>query len=195
MISRRGFLRLEDEIGARDATFLDPLTEENFIANLYQRFKRDQIYTYIGTMVISINPYKNLGIYSNEVITAYQHHNMLELPSHIYALTEFAFQSMNERNLDQCIIVTGESGSGKTEAAKLALQYLIRGERSAYQDSDSLRDQLLSICPILEAFGNAKTLHNDNSTRFGKFLELEFDFTGYLIGGSITNYQLIVIGL
>ncbi|XP_015787505.1 LOW QUALITY PROTEIN: unconventional myosin-Ia-like [Tetranychus urticae] len=190
MISRRGFLRLEDEIGARDATFLDPLTEENFIANLYQRFKRDQIYTYIGTMVISINPYKNLGIYSNEVITAYQHHNMLELPSHIYALTEFAFQSMNERNLDQCIIVTGESGSGKTEAAKLALQYLIRGERSAYQDSDSLRDQLLSICPILEAFGNAKTLHNDNSTRFGKFLELEFDFTGYLIGGSITNYLL-----
>ncbi|RWS08190.1 unconventional myosin-Ib-like protein, partial [Dinothrombium tinctorium] len=114
MISRRGVLCLDQEVGSSDASCLEPLVEESFVANLHQRYKRDQIYTYIGTMVISINPYKNLAFYSPEVIAAYQHHNMLELPPHIYALTEYAFQSMTERNQDQCIIITGESGSGKT---------------------------------------------------------------------------------
>ncbi|RWS30596.1 myosin IA-like protein [Leptotrombidium deliense] len=114
MISRRGVLCLDQEVGASDASTLEPLIEESFVANLHQRYKRDQIYTYIGTMVISINPYKTLAFYSPEVIAAYQHHNMLELPPHIYALTEYAFQSMNENNQDQCIIIMGESGSGKT---------------------------------------------------------------------------------
>ncbi|KAG8177886.1 hypothetical protein JTE90_001718 [Oedothorax gibbosus] len=184
-----GVLSLDQEIGASDAVLLDPLTEDAFIANLHQRFKRDQIYTYLGNVVVSVNPYKKLALYTTEVIQAYQRCCMFDLPPHIYAAADASFRSMKDRNIDQSVIITGESGAGKTEACKCVMQYLamVSGYTS---DMDCIKEQLLQSNFILEAFGNAKTHRNDNSSRFGKYMEIEFDFKGCPVGGSVTNYLL-----
>jgi len=187
-MSTRTVLSLDQEVGVSDALLLDPLNEDILIANLYQRFKRDQIYTYIGNMIISVNPYKKLAIYTPEIIEAYQNHNMYELPPHIYAVADIAYQSMKTRNQDQCVIISGESGAGKTEASKIIMQYIAAGVKS--EALNSMRNQLLQSNPILEAFGNAKTHCNDNSSRFGKYTDIEFDFKGDPVGGVISNYLL-----
>ncbi|CAG2162923.1 unnamed protein product [Oppiella nova] len=174
-----GVLCLDQEVGQTDTTSLDPFTEDTFIQNLHHRYKRDQIYTYMGTTIIAVNPYKKLSFYSAEVIAAYQHHHLLDLPPHIYAVAEHVFQSMKDRNHDQCIVTTGES-------AKIALQYLIYGS-SRRRNLEYLKEQLLSLNYVLEAFGNAVTIHNNNSSRFGMFLEIEFDFKGDPMGANVTN--------
>ncbi|GFT88678.1 unconventional myosin-Ia [Nephila pilipes] len=142
--------------------------------------------TYIGNVVVSVNPYKKLALYTTEVIHAYQQYSMYELPPHIYAAADASFRSMKDRNLDQSVIITGESGAGKTEACKCVMQYLAMVSGFA-SDMDCIKEQLLQSNFILEAFGNAKTHRNDNSSRFGKYMEIEFDFKGCPIGGSVTN--------
>lgn len=180
---------LEHNVGISDAVLLHPMTEDAFIENLKTRFNHEQIYTYIGTVVVSVNPYQKLPLYTTEVIEEYRCRNIYELPPHIYAISDEAYRSMRDRNLDQCIIISGESGAGKTEASKVIMQYVAQVSGKG-KEIDRVKEQLLQSNPVLEAFGNAKTLRNDNSSRFGKYMDIEFDFKGDPIGGVITNYLL-----
>jgi len=180
---------MDSSVGISDMCLLEPLNEENFIENLRQRFETNQIYTYIGNVVISVNPYTDLPMYSSDVIFDYRSRNIYELPPHIYAIADDAYRSMRDQNFDQCVIISGESGSGKTEASKVIMQY-VAAVSGKGQDIDRVKEQLLQSNPVLEAFGNAKTHRNDNSSRFGKYMDIEFDFRGDPIGGVITNYLL-----
>ncbi|CAG9766650.1 unnamed protein product [Ceutorhynchus assimilis] len=182
-------LSLNQEVGAWDTVLLDPLTEDSFIGNLQQRFKRDHIYTYIGNVLVSINPYRKLALYSADLVESYVKKPPFQLPPHIYGVAESAYRWLNDKSENQCIIVTGESGAGKTEAARIVLQFLVlvSGESPEVK---TINDRLLQANTLLEAFGNAKTMKNDNASRFGKFLDIEFDFRGDPIGGHLTNYFL-----
>ncbi|KAK3106305.1 hypothetical protein FSP39_017437 [Pinctada imbricata] len=140
---------LDNNVGVSDAVLLDPLTEDAFIDNLKERFKHDQIYCYIGSVVVSVNPYKQLQLYTPDLIDEYRARNIYELPPHIYAITDEAYRSMRDRNLDQCIIISGESGSGKTEASKVIMQYVAQVSGKG-QDIDTVKEQLLQSNPVLE---------------------------------------------
>jgi len=179
----------DQEVGCSDLVFQEPVSEEALIENLYHRFKRDQIYTWVSTMLVSINSYKKLSLYTPEVIDKYRCHCLHQLPPHIYSLADRAWHNLRDRGEDQAVILTGESGAGKTEAGKLVMQYIaaVTGQANEFQD---IKYQLLQSNPVLEGFGNAKTLHNDNSSRFGKYIEISFDFKGDPTGGNITNYWL-----
>lgn len=180
---------LEGSVGVEDLILLEPLDEESLIKNLQLRYEKKEIYTYIGNVVISMNPYQQLPIYGPEFIAKYRDYTFYELKPHIYALANVAYQSLKDRDRDQCILITGESGAGKTEASKLVMSYVAavcgKGEQV-----NSVKEQLLQSNPVLEAFGNAKTIRNDNSSRFGKYMDIEFDFKGSPLGGVITNYLL-----
>uniref|UniRef100_A0A1B6HVB5 Myosin motor domain-containing protein n=1 Tax=Homalodisca liturata TaxID=320908 RepID=A0A1B6HVB5_9HEMI len=178
-------LSLEQEVGAWDSVLLDPLTEDSFIANLHQRFKRDHIYTYIGNVLVSINPYKKLAIYSNSLAREYRTRGPFQLPPHIFAVAGSAYRWLRDCNQDQCVVVSGESGSGKTEAARMVLHFITVTSSA----DDVIRERLLQSAPLLEAFGNAKTYRNDNSSRFGKYMDIEFDYKGDPLGGTITNFE------
>ncbi|XP_037791222.1 unconventional myosin-Ia-like [Penaeus monodon] len=182
-----GVPSLEGEVGCPDCAALYPITDDALLHNLHARYKRDQIYTYVGTGLVSVNPYRRLALYTPEVIHAYRSSCVFQLPPHIYAVADAAHRGVWEKNQDQVVVVTGESGSGKTEAAKLVLQYVAAVTPATSQPANQ---RLLQSNPILEAFGNARTRRNDNSSRFGKYMEIEFDHNGGPIGGSITHYLL-----
>ncbi|XP_047100601.1 LOW QUALITY PROTEIN: unconventional myosin-Ia [Schistocerca piceifrons] len=182
-------LSLEHEVGAWDSVLLDPLTEDSFIANLHMRYKRDHIYTYIGNVLVSVNPYKKLALYSPDVARAYLCHGPHQLPPHVYASAACAYRFLRDRHEDQCVVVSGESGAGKTEAARLVLAFLCVPFHQP-PSAAAIRERLVQSAPLLEAFGNAKTYRNDNSSRFGKYLDIEFDYKGDPLGGTITNYLL-----
>lgn len=128
-------------------------------------------------------------MYTGSLIDEYYGTQLYEVPPHLYAIANQAYYSMKEENSDQCVLISGESGAGKTEAAKQILQFLASTSTNTGLSSQ-IRDKLLQSNPILEAFGNAKTLRNDNSSRFGKYMEVQFDFKGEPIGGKIINYLL-----
>nr|CAH0099998.1 unnamed protein product [Daphnia galeata] len=174
-----------------DCISLDPLNEDSLLANLLSRFKRDHIYTYIGNILLSINPYKPLAQYTEQAIADYKLRTVAisQLPPHVFAVADHAWRSLRDFYSDQVIVITGESGSGKTEASKLILQYLGFATGKS-NELETVRQQLLLCNPVLEAFGNAKSIHNDNSSRFGKYIELEFDYRGEPVGGLITHYLL-----
>ncbi|EDO49515.1 predicted protein [Nematostella vectensis] len=180
---------LDNMVGVSDMVLLEPLTEDAIMENLWDRYNAKAIYTYIGNVVVSINPYRKFPLYTREVIAEYRSRNIYELPPHIYAIADDAYRSMRDHNKDQCIIITGESGSGKTEASKVIMQY-VAAVCGKGREVDRVKEQLLQSNPILEAFGNAKTLRNDNSSRFGKYMDIEFDFKGDPVGGVITKYLL-----
>ncbi|XP_070536547.1 unconventional myosin-Ib-like [Ptychodera flava] len=180
---------LDDMVGVGDCVLLDPLTEDAFVENLEKRFRAKDVYTYIGNVVVSVNPYKELPIYGKDKIEEYKGKNLYELPPHIYAIADDAYRSMRDKSRDQCIIISGESGAGKTEASKIVMQY-VAAVSGKGKDIDRVKEQLLQSNPVLEAFGNAKTLRNDNSSRFGKYMDIEFDFKGDPVGGVVTNYLL-----
>ncbi|XP_043823869.1 unconventional myosin-Ia [Dromiciops gliroides] len=180
---------LETSVGVGDMVLLDPLNEESLLKNLDKRFQHNEIYTYIGNVVISVNPYQKLPIFGPEFIDKYKEYNFYELKPHIYALANEAYQSLRDHDKDQCIIITGESGSGKTEASKLVMSY-VAAVCEKGEEVNSVKEQLLQSNPVLEAFGNAKTIRNNNSSRFGKYMDIEFDFKGSPLGGVITNYLL-----
>uniref|UniRef100_A0A7N9CGR5 Myosin IB n=1 Tax=Macaca fascicularis TaxID=9541 RepID=A0A7N9CGR5_MACFA len=180
---------LDNMIGVGDMVLLEPLNEETFINNLKKRFDHSEIYTYIGSVVISVNPYRSLPIYSPEKVEEYRNRNFYELSPHIFALSDEAYRSLRDQDKDQCILITGESGAGKTEASKLVMSYVaaVCGKGA---EVNQVKEQLLQSNPVLEAFGNAKTVRNDNSSRFGKYMDIEFDFKGDPLGGVISNYKL-----
>ncbi|XP_039539482.1 unconventional myosin-Ib isoform X8 [Pimephales promelas] len=180
---------LDNMIGVGDMVLLEPLSEDTFIENLKKRFDHNEIYTYIGSVVISMNPYKSLSIYTAEKVEEYRNRNFYELSPHIYALADEAYRSLRDQDKDQCILITGESGAGKTEASKFVMSY-VAAVCGKGQEVNKVKEQLLQSNPVLEAFGNAKTVRNDNSSRFGKYMDIEFDFKGDPIGGVISNYLL-----
>uniref|UniRef100_A0A672TB88 Myosin IB n=1 Tax=Sinocyclocheilus grahami TaxID=75366 RepID=A0A672TB88_SINGR len=180
---------LDNMIGVGDMVLIEPLSEDTFIENLKKRFDHNEIYTYIGSVVISMNPYKSLPIYTAEKVEEYRNRNFYELSPHIYALADEAYRSLRDQDKDQCILITGESGAGKTEASKFVMSY-VAAVCGKGQEVNKVKEQLLQSNPVLEAFGNAKTVRNDNSSRFGKYMDIEFDFKGDPLGGVISNYLL-----
>jgi len=178
------------KIGLSDSVMIvDYENQEEFKGNLKARFDSNIIYTYIRGVCVSLNPYQDLGIYNGGLIDEYYATQLFELPPHLYAVANAAYYAMKEENTDQCILISGESGAGKTEAAKQILQFLAACATDTGV-SKQIRDRLLMSNPILEAFGNAKTSRNDNSSRFGKYMEIKFDFKGEPIAGRIINYLL-----
>ncbi|KAM4720712.1 myosin-9 [Rhinophrynus dorsalis] len=175
-----------------DMSELACLNEASVLHNLKERYYSGLIYTYSGLFCVVINPYKNLPIYSEEIVDMYKGKKRHEMPPHIYAITDTAYRSMMQDREDQSILCTGESGAGKTENTKKVIQYLayVASSHKTKKDQGELERQLLQANPILEAFGNAKTVKNDNSSRFGKFIRINFDVNGYIVGANIETYLL-----
>ncbi|KAG8140532.1 putative Myosin-10 isoform 2 protein, partial [Naja naja] len=168
-----------------DMAELTCLNEASVLHNLKDRYYSGLIYTYSGLFCVVINPYKNLPIYTEQIVEMYRGKKRHEMPPHIYAISETAYRSM----------LQGESGAGKTENTKKVIQYLahVASSHKARKDHNvpgELEHQLLQANPILEAFGNAKTVKNDNSSRFGKFIRINFDVAGYIVGANIETYLL-----
>ncbi|XP_047237743.1 unconventional myosin-Ih isoform X2 [Girardinichthys multiradiatus] len=184
-----GALTARDRVGIQDFVLLDETTEVAVISNLKKRFTKDLIYTYIGTLLVSVNPYKELDIYSKKQMDVYMGVNFFELPPHIYALADNAYHTMLTEFNNHFILISGESGAGKTEASKKIQQYYAVSCPSTTL-MNTVRDKMLMSNPVLEAFGNAKTLKNDNSSRFGKYMDIQFDRQGDAVGGHILNYLL-----
>uniref|UniRef100_H2SH47 Myosin, heavy chain 9a, non-muscle n=1 Tax=Takifugu rubripes TaxID=31033 RepID=H2SH47_TAKRU len=177
-----------------DMAELTCLNEASVLHNLKERYYSGLIYTYSGLFCVVVNPYKHLPIYSEDIVNMYKGKKRHEMPPHIYAITDTAYRSMMQDREDQSILCTGESGAGKTENTKKVIQYLayIASSFKSKKDqvSGELEKQLLQANPILEAFGNAKTVKNDNSSRFGKFIRINFDVNGYIVGANIETYLL-----
>ncbi|XP_030013825.1 myosin-10 isoform X6 [Sphaeramia orbicularis] len=182
-----------------DMADLTCLNEASVLHNLRERYYSGLIYTYSGLFCVVVNPYKNLPIYTESIVEMYRGKKRHEMPPHIYAISEAAYRSMLQDREDQSILCTGESGAGKTENTKKVIQYLahvasshkggtLGRNKEALQGE--LERQLLQANPILEAFGNAKTVKNDNSSRFGKFIRINFDVAGYIVGANIETYLL-----
>ncbi|NWZ98600.1 MYO15 protein, partial [Nesospiza acunhae] len=160
--------------------------ETSVLLCLKKRFHCNLIYTYIGQILISVNPFKDLSIYSEDVATKYQQGTLSKNAPHIFAIAEMAYTLSQSSGQEQCVLISGHSGSGKTEAAKAIVQYLTM----LYQGSDSHRiRQPCHVLPILESFGNARTILNDNSSRFGKLLSVHLR-QGIVVGTSISQYLL-----
>ncbi|TDL28109.1 hypothetical protein BD410DRAFT_739578 [Rickenella mellea] len=178
------------QVGVSDMTLLTKISNESVNENLEKRWKNGDIYTYIGSVLISVNPFRDLGIYTDTVLQSYKGKNRLEMTPHVYSIAESAYYNMNAYHENQCVIISGESGAGKTEAAKRIMQYIAAvsgGEDSSIQE---IKDMVLATNPLLESFGCAKTLRNNNSSRHGKYLEIMFNDHGEPIGAQITNYLL-----
>ncbi|NWZ97026.1 MYH10 protein, partial [Nesospiza acunhae] len=183
-----------------DMAELTCLNEASVLHNLKDRYYSGLIYTYSGLFCVVINPYKNLPIYSENIIEMYRGKKRHEMPPHIYAISESAYRCMlqgkEHSGLGPCLATPqGESGAGKTENTKKVIQYLahVASSHKGRKDHNipgELERQLLQANPILESFGNAKTVKNDNSSRFGKFIRINFDVTGYIVGANIETYLL-----
>ncbi|KAJ6737067.1 P-LOOP NUCLEOSIDE TRIPHOSPHATE HYDROLASE SUPERFAMILY PROTEIN [Salix viminalis] len=169
--------------GVDDLMQLSYLNEPSVLYNLQYRYNRDMIYTKAGPVLVAINPFKEVPLYGNNYIEAYKNKSM-ESP-HVYAITDTAIREMIRDEVNQSIIISGESGAGKTETAKIAMQYL-----ATLGGGSGIEYEILKTNPILEAFGNAKTLRNDNSSRFGKLIEIHFSETGKISGAKIQTFLL-----
>ncbi|XP_064146325.1 unconventional myosin-Ig isoform X5 [Loxodonta africana] len=179
------------EYGKPDFVLLDQVTMEDFMENLKLRFEKGRIYTYIGEVLVSVNPYQELPLYGPEAITQYQGRELYERPPHLYAVANAAYKAMKRRSRDTCIVISGESGAGKTEASKHIMQYIAAVTNPSQRaEVERVKDVLLNSTCVLEAFGNARTNRNHNSSRFGKYMDINFDFKGDPIGGHIHSYLL-----
>eukprot|EP01080_Neovahlkampfia_damariscottae_P004159 gene4159-7469_t len=172
-----------------DMARLTHLNEPSVYYNLAQRYRDETIYTYSGLFLVAINPYKDTGIYTQAYVDKYKGKNRDEVPPHVFSLADTAYRNMTQNKQNQSMLVTGESGAGKTENTKKIIQYLTQVAGSS-QGGGELEQQIIRTNPLLEAFGNAKTIKNNNSSRFGKFIEIGFNGSGYIVGTKITNYLL-----
>lgn len=202
-----------EDADTEDLINLPYLHEPAILCCLEQRYRTSNIYTYTGPILIAVNPFKKVNLYSAQNLELYYNVGLLKsqgiegntkLPPHVFAIADAAFRSMmnsvqardhsaSPSNCNQSILISGESGAGKTESTKIVLRYLTTvGNSSGGLElaAGSVMDKILQSNPILEAFGNARTIRNDNSSRFGKFIELNFNRRGHLIGGTIRTYLL-----
>nr|XP_046198991.1 unconventional myosin-Vc-like isoform X1 [Oncorhynchus gorbuscha] len=176
-------------VGENDLTALSYLHEPAVLHNLKVRFVESKIiYTYCGIILVAVNPYKQLHIYGDAVINAYSGQNMGDMDPHIFAVAEEAYKQMARNNKNQSIIVSGESGAGKTVSARYAMRYFAMVSKSGSRTH--VEDKVLASNPITEAIGNAKTTRNDNSSRFGKYTEISFDRRYQIIGANMRTYLL-----
>ncbi|NP_001182222.2 myosin-1 [Macaca mulatta] len=182
-----------------DMAMMTHLHEPAVLYNLKERYAAWMIYTYSGLFCVTVNPYKWLPVYNAEVVTAYRGKKRQEAPPHIFSISDNAYQFMLTDRENQSILITGESGAGKTVNTKRVIQYFatiaVTGEKKKEEVTSgkmqgTLEDQIISANPLLEAFGNAKTVRNDNSSRFGKFIRIHFGTTGKLASADIETYLL-----
>ncbi|KAL7842505.1 hypothetical protein SRHO_G00241940 [Serrasalmus rhombeus] len=182
--------------GVEDMAALQDLHEGAILHNLHLRYTQRCIYTYIGSILAAVNPYQQLPeLYSVSAVEHYSRHHLGEIPPHIYAIANECYRSLWKRSNNQCVLISGESGAGKTESTKVILRFLSvmsqqSLEVSARHTSSHVEEALLESSPIMEAFGNAKTVYNNNSSRFGKFIQLHFSQRGNIQGGKIVDYLL-----
>ncbi|XP_075714040.1 unconventional myosin-Ie [Rhinoderma darwinii] len=175
--------------GVDDMVLLSKISEDSIVENLKKRYMDDFIFTYIGPVLISVNPFKQMPYFGEKEIEMYQGAAQYENPPHIYALADNMYRNMIIDRENQCVIISGESGAGKTVAAKYIMGYIskISGGGPKVQH---VKDIILQSNPLLEAFGNAKTVRNNNSSRFGKYFEIQFSPGGEPDGGKISNFLL-----
>ncbi|XP_043241397.1 myosin heavy chain, muscle-like isoform X20 [Amphibalanus amphitrite] len=176
-----------------DMSNLTYLNDASVLHNLKQRYFIKLIYTYSGLFCVAINPYKRFPIYTNRAIAIYKGKRRNEVPPHIFAISDGAYTDMMNNSENQSMLITGESGAGKTENTKKVIAYFANVGASGKKKEDgkgNLEDQVVQTNPVLEAFGNAKTVRNDNSSRFGKFIRIHFGPAGKLAGADIETYLL-----
>uniref|UniRef100_A0A803XVG6 Myosin VIIB n=1 Tax=Meleagris gallopavo TaxID=9103 RepID=A0A803XVG6_MELGA len=172
--------------GVEDMIRLGDLHEAGMVHNLLIRHQQHKIYTYTGSILVAVNPYQLLPLYTVDLIRLYCNKRIGELPPHVFAIADNCYFNMKRNKRDQCCVISGESGAGKTESTKLILQFLaaVSGQHSW------IEQQILEANPILEAFGNAKTIRNDNSSRFGKYIDIYFNHSGVIEGARIEQFLL-----
>ncbi|KAJ3148444.1 Unconventional myosin-Ie [Geranomyces variabilis] len=179
--------------GVEDMTLLSKVTDDQITENLKKRIQADLMFTYIGPTLVAVNPYKKLPYFTETEIEIYHGAASYEHPPHVYAVADKMFQSMITDEENQCVIISGESGAGKTESAKLIMNYIaaVSGKGGSNNSIvDEVKRIILGSNPLLESFGNAKTLRNNNSSRFGKYFEINFGKSGAPGGGKISNFLL-----
>ncbi|GAY37513.1 hypothetical protein CUMW_029580 [Citrus unshiu] len=191
----RVFLRATDDDeehgGVDDMTKLTYLNEPGVLYNLERRYALNDIYTYTGSILIAVNPFTKLPhLYNVHMMEQYKGAPFGELSPHVFAVADASYRAMISEHQSQSILVSGESGAGKTETTKLIMQYLTFVGGRAVGDDKNVEQQVLESNPLLEAFGNARTVRNDNSSRFGKFVEIQFDTNGRISGAAIRTYLL-----
>ncbi|XP_031778801.1 myosin heavy chain, muscle isoform X7 [Nasonia vitripennis] len=181
---------------AEDMSNLTYLNDASVLHNLKQRYYHKLIYTYSGLFCVAINPYKRYPVYTQRCAKLYRGKRRSEVPPHIFAISDGAYVNMLTNSENQSMLITGESGAGKTENTKKVIAYFAtvgastKKDPSASEKKGSLEDQVVQTNPVLEAFGNAKTVRNDNSSRFGKFIRIHFGPSGKLAGADIETYLL-----
>ncbi|OIW12077.1 hypothetical protein TanjilG_15317 [Lupinus angustifolius] len=182
----------EDEHGGvEDMIKLTYLNEPGVLYNLRRRYELNDIYTYTGSILIAVNPFTKIPhLYDTHMMEQYKGAPLGELSPHVFAVTDASYRAMMNEGKSQSILVSGESGAGKTETTKLIMQYLTYVGGRAAGDDRTVEQQVLESNPLLEAFGNARTVRNDNSSRFGKFVEIQFDSNGRISGAAIRTYLL-----
>uniref|UniRef100_A0A3B3WC03 Unconventional myosin-VI n=1 Tax=Poecilia mexicana TaxID=48701 RepID=A0A3B3WC03_9TELE len=179
----------EDDINkhVEDNCSLMYLNEATLLNNVRVRYSKDKIYTYVANILIAVNPYYDIPkLYSADTIKQYQGRSLGTLPPHVYAIADKAYRDMKVLKMSQSIIVSGESGAGKTENTKFVLRYLT----TSYGTGQDIDERIVEANPLLEAFGNAKTVRNNNSSRFGKFVEIHFNEKNAVVGGFVSHYLL-----
>uniref|UniRef100_A0A8B9RPI2 Myosin IXB n=1 Tax=Accipiter nisus TaxID=211598 RepID=A0A8B9RPI2_9AVES len=183
----RGFLPWHQE-DFDDLCNLPSLTETTILENLKCRFLKHKIYTYAGSILIAINPFKFLPIYNPKYVKMYENHQLGKLEPHIFAIADVAYHTMLKKHVNQCIVISGESGSGKTQSTNFLIHCLTALSQKGY--ASGVERTILGAGPVLEAFGNAKTAHNNNSSRFGKFIQVNYLENGIVRGAVVEKYLL-----
>uniref|UniRef100_A0A8C4P035 Myosin-IXa n=1 Tax=Dicentrarchus labrax TaxID=13489 RepID=A0A8C4P035_DICLA len=171
-----------------DLCTLPELTERAILESLRARFRQEKIYTYIGSILIVINPFQFLPIYNPKYVKLYDNHTLGKLDPHIYAVADVAYHAMLQRRRNQCIVISGESGSGKTQSTNFLIHHLTALSQKGF--ASGVEQIILGAGPVLEAFGNAKTAHNNNSSRFGKFIQVNYQESGTVRGAYVEKYLL-----
>ncbi|XP_023372904.1 unconventional myosin-IXb isoform X3 [Otolemur garnettii] len=171
-----------------DLCNLPELTEDNLLKNLKHRFLQQKIYTYAGSILVAINPFKFLPIYNPKYVKMYENQQLGKLEPHVFALADVAYYAMLRKRVNQCIVISGESGSGKTQSTNFLIHCLTALSQKGY--ASGVERTILGAGPVLEAFGNAKTAHNNNSSRFGKFIQVNYLESGIVRGAVVEKYLL-----
>ncbi|XP_044210725.1 unconventional myosin-IXAa isoform X2 [Thunnus albacares] len=185
----RGLLPQPESQGDHaDLCHLPELNERSLLDNLRSRFRHEKIYTYVGSILIVINPFKFLPIYNPKYVKMYDNHTLGDLEPHIYAVADVAYHAMLQRQSNQCIVISGESGSGKTQSTNFLIHHLTALSQKGF--ASGVEQIILGAGPVLEAFGNAKTAHNNNSSRFGKFIQVNYQESGTVRGAYVEKYLL-----